>query len=104
METTEKRDWNKIVSESNGNRIFLPDSFKDSALEVEKMRKEFNEFLTQLSEKEISLNMKTQNMFYAIRQYLAKNGIEIWTKDVGFETEALKDGVFILNIADAGRK
>lgn len=101
MPTPPKHDWTKIVSESNGNRIFLPTSFKGAQEDLEKIRKAYNADAVKMAEREIRMTMATQNMFFELREHLAKNGQpDIWVKDIGFEQNALDEGVFIVNISE----
>lgn len=101
----EKRDWKKIVSESNGERAFLPDGFKSAAKEIEETRVEYNKDVIKMARKEIAMNMATQNLFYDLRKHLEKSGfMDIWVKDIGFEVEALSDGEFVVNISDPKRR
>jgi len=97
----QKRDWKKIVNESKGTRFFLPDSFKERAEDFNKKRIELNKDLAIAAEKEITMNMISQNALYEVRKYLAKNGFdEIWMKEIGWDAEALKEGVFVINIME----
>lgn len=96
-----KRDWKKIVSESKGTRFFLPDSFKERADDFNKQRIELNIDLSVAAEKEITMNMLSQNVLFEVRKYLAKNGFdEIWMKEIGWDADALKEGVFVINIME----
>lgn len=100
----DKIDWKKKVAESNGEMIFLPDSFTGAAEDIEKSRKEFNEMILKVAEKEIALNMATQTMFYDLRKHLAKNGVsDVWTKQLGFNAQALKEGKFVVNVLENQR-
>jgi len=104
MAEIKKKSWEEIVAESNGTRIFLPDGFKGAAKDWSTMRDEYNKSIKVMAEKELTLQVALQNLFLEVRRYLSKNGYEdIWTKDTGFNTEALKEGKFIVEIVD-GRK
>ena len=99
--SSEKRDWKKIVNESNGTRIFLPDQFTEKAKEFKEKREDLFEYLKAAAEKEITMNMLSQNTLFELRQYLAKNGFEdIWSKEMGWDTEALNEGFFVINIIE----
>lgn len=94
----EKRDWNKIVSESNGQLIFLPEGFRQAAEDWLTSRKEYQKFAQEMCKKEITLNIAVQNLFFELRKYLEKNGHpDVFTKEIGFENSALEDGKFIIN-------
>lgn len=100
----EKRDWNKIVSESKGDMVFLPKEFMGAGEDWFRTRKEYNDLVAVMAEKELSLNMAFQNLIFEVRKYLKKNGRpDIFIKDVGFEEAALEEGKMIINLRSADR-
>ncbi len=104
MTNSEKINWNKIVSESNGKLLFLSEGFKQAAEEWKNFRDEYNNQVQVMAKKELVLNMAMQNLFFELRKYLEKNGhADIYIKDIGFEDTALKEGRFIVSIMDAGQ-
>jgi len=99
-----KDDWKKAVDSSGGGAMFMPDDLLPVAESVEKQRNAFNDLIKKVAEKEISLNVATQNMFFEFRKKMAENGMDdIWTKEVGFNKDALKQGIFIVNIFEDKR-
>lgn len=101
MAIVEKHDWKKVVADSEGRQIFLPDGFTKAQEELEGARKEFNDLAVKMAEREIKMNIANQNLFLEVRKYLAKNGHpDIWVKQIGFDSNALKEGVFILNVLE----
>lgn len=104
MSNLEKRNWNKIVSESRGQLIFLPEGFVKAAEEWKELRGDYNKFVATMAKKEMTLNETFQNIFFELRRYLEKNGQpDIYLKDIGFETTALEDGKFIVSIREASQ-
>ncbi len=102
MSKLEKRDWAKIVAESNGGLILLPEGFKKAADEWFKLRADYNEQVQVMAKKELTLNMALQNLFFELRKFLEKNGRpDIYLKDIGFESAALEEGQFVVNLMDA---
>ena len=100
MEST-KRDWKKVVSESNGSSVFVPDSLVEQAKKWSESRDEFNTLINGVAEKENTLKVKFTNLMYEIQKYFADNGRpEIWSMDMGFDTNALKEGQFVVNIQE----
>lgn len=94
-------DWKKIVADSNGKSHFLPEKIQEDAVKWGDTRKDFDKKVAALAQQEIEISVMLQNMMLQIRQYLAANGHEdIWTKDIGFDEVALREGVFIINITD----
>lgn len=99
-----KIDWKKAVSESNGTRLFLPEKFTKQVEEVENRRVMYNGEVQRMAKKEILMNFETQKVFIELREHLEKNGYpDIWVKDIGFDTEALKEGIFVINIRENSR-
>lgn len=99
---TPKHDWKSVVADSNGTMIYLPDGFSKAQQELDEKRKGYNTDAIKMAEREITMNIATQNMFFEIRKHLAKNGYpDIWVKELGFEANALKEGHYILTIRDS---
>ena len=85
MLNQEKRNWSKIVSESGGKSIFLPDGFKKAAKEWRDLREDYNAQVLVMAKKELTLNVALQNLFFELRKFLDKNGrSDIYLKDIGF--------------------
>jgi hypothetical protein len=104
MTQVAKRDWKKIVEESNGTSVFTPDSLKGRVEEWAAKRTEFNKKINEVAELEVNLSVFFQNLILDIRKHYAQAGMnEIWSKDVGVDMNALADGEFIFNITE-GRK
>ena len=101
-ESVEK--WQEVVNTSKGVSQFLPDALTEDAENVETLRKELNEEIARVAKKEIALNVATQNLFFESRRKLEEAGLkDVWVKDIGFNTDALEDGVFVLNITQGRR-
>lgn len=95
------RNWDKIVAESNGQRVFIPEELLTDVKKVEDMRKDFNVDINQVAKREIKLNVETNKVYLKMREYFENNGIsDIWVKEIGLDPQALKDGKFILNVID----
>jgi hypothetical protein len=101
---SEKRDWKKIVADSNGKRIFMPDQFMERAKELKTKLKELNDAIEIMAEKELVYQNSTQTLFFDLREYLAKEKNPVWLKELGFDTEALKENIYIVNILEPTRK
>jgi hypothetical protein len=98
------RDWNKIVQDHSDTMFFVPEQFIKQTEEWQSKRLEFGKEANKLAQKENHLGLIFTQMIYAIRTHLAENGMpEIWTMDIGFNVEALKEGKFILNITKGER-
>ena len=102
---TTKRDWKKIVEDHNGTMFFIPSNLLEAAKDWQAKRTEFQKEVNRVAETEAGIGMMFQTLIHDIRKFYSKNGIEnIWTCDIGFNTEALKDGEFILNITKGERQ
>lgn len=96
----EKRDWNKIVAESNGDRIFIPEALVPKVKDWYAKRAEFNKHLNEISKEEISNSVALNNIALEIRIYLEANGYkDIWGCDVGIDSPAAEEGAYIVNIS-----
>lgn len=100
----QKIDWKKVVTDNSATMLFLPDGFKKAQDELDASRKKFNEEAVKMAEKEIRMNVANNDFFLELRIYLAKNGYpDIWVKQIGFNSEAIKEGVYIVNILENQR-
>lgn len=100
------KQWQDYVSKSKGTAIFVPKELEAEAQAVEKKRKEFNKYLSEvMAKQEIELNIETQNLFFKFRKYLAEKGgqPDIWGKEIGWNTDALKDGILVAHVTDGGK-
>lgn len=94
-------DWNQRVSESNGTQVFVSEGCLPTTKMWFEKRNELNKFIDVAARTEIETNMALNEAIYEIRKYLSVNGREnIWTADIGFDVDALKEGKFIVTITD----
>lgn len=97
----EKRDWKKLVAESNGKLMFVPEQFLEAVKEWNEYREKLKVMIAETSQLELKTRVKLDTVSLAMREYFAQNGRkDIWTADVGLESGALKDGQFIISIVD----
>lgn len=103
--TAEPRDWENIVETHKETMHFLPEALLEEAKAWESNRSSFEKEATELARKNASLDLQLRQLMQKIREYFAENGIddEVWVKDIGFNTEALKEGKYILNITRQGQ-
>lgn len=91
--------WLKKSQESNGSIIILDTKFNEKATELEKKRREFNDKIKEISKLEILLKDEQYRLLVSIREDLeAKGDKDVWTKDIGFVTEALEEDVFAVHL------
>lgn len=99
-----QRDWKTIVSKSDGAQVFVPEKLIPAVKKWAQMRDEFNSLINSIAKAEVEVGVQFQNLILDMRKYFADAGQkDIWIKDVGIETEALKEGVYVLNISDDKR-
>lgn len=92
-------DWKKIVDESEGVRVWIPEQFQDDIKTFLLKRDELQNILNDVAERDIRNKNLINDVMLRVRDFFAKNGhADIWVKDVGCDENALKDGKFILNI------
>lgn len=104
MSQVEKRDWKKIVKESNGTLIMAPEKFQDAIREWDKKRVELNKLANAAAKHELETRMILENTILDIRKFLDESGMEgVWLDDIGFETNALKEGEFVITIGKFGK-
>jgi len=102
-ENKEKRNWAELVSKANGTAVFLPEKFLDRAKEMRRLQAEFKALISQVAEKEIKFRNFVDALMLDVRVDLAAAGNPTWTKDLGFDDDAMKDNEFILNLRENQR-
>lgn len=99
--TPVKRSWEEIVKASNGQLMFIPESLLETVKKWQENKKAFEDSLNAVGKQELEVSNMFQNLMFAVRKYAESTGYpDIWTKDIGFEGNALKEGKFIINISD----
>lgn len=99
-----KRDWNKIVEDNKGTMFFAPEAVLSAAKEWQAERIKFNDEVNRVAKIEAGIGILFTQLIQAIRLHMEENGFEnIWTCDVGFNPEALKEGLYIINITKGER-
>lgn len=105
MVTDKKREWAKLVSDPKyGPRILLQGSQEVEAISFNKLLDEqIVREQAYLKSKAIFDNLK-DNYFFKLRQEFEKvMGFEAWEKGIGFDNNAKKDGVMVINITEPQR-
>lgn len=96
-----KRNWQEIVTRSNGTMFFVPDELKEGFVSSERERAKLDKILEEAAEIEVRMSVMKQNAYLQAREWLEKKlGKKAWLTDLGLETAALDDGVMILNVSD----
>ena len=94
-----KRDWKEIVEKSGGTLMFCPDNLIEDVKVWNEKRQELRKEFERIAKIEIDTTEALNKAVYAIRQYLDEAGQkDVWTKEVGFQSEALKEGLYIVSV------
>ncbi len=94
-----KRDWKEIVAASQGSMVLCPEKFLEEIKVWLAKQAVFQKEVNRIAKLEIETNVALQNVILKVRDYLEETGrSDIWTCDVGFQGEALKEGVHIITI------
>ncbi len=78
---------------------FLPESLIDAAKKWYTARTEFFKQANELAKAENVLGLQFQNIIMGIREEMEKRGAveQVWTQDIGFNMEALREGKYIIS-------
>ena len=96
---TGPRNWEEIVKNSQGTTFFLPESLIEAAKKWSADRTAFFKQANELAKAENLLGMQFQKIIMGIREEFDKRGAveAVWTQDIGFNMEALKEGKYIIS-------
>ncbi len=85
--------------------FFAPTELKEKMQAWQNERLAFSKEANRLAKKEAEIGMLFNALIHDLRKYYEENGLEnIWTMDIGFNTEALKDGEFVIDITRPERQ
>lgn len=97
-----KAEWQKICQESKGSRILLSGDMESKAREFQAKRLEFEKAAQVFAKLSSEFDHEKETYFFTLRQDLETNGIIPfpWEIRIGFEEQAKKDDVMVLNISE----
>lgn len=103
--TTPGRDWKNIVDSSKGTMFFVPGAVLEKTKAWQNRRLAFTKQANSLAKEEAEIGMMFQDIIHSLRKHFEDVGApeNVWMCDIGFNTEALKEGQFIINVARAER-
>lgn len=95
-----RKEWEDICAKSNGSRVLLSGDMEVKAKEFQAKFKAFQEAAVEYAKLAMHYEHEKEAYFYGVRLDLHANGImeAPWEADIGFEEQAKKDGVLVLNI------
>ena len=98
---TPQEIWEKKVAKSNGTMVEFP---KEMGAKADEFRKKSDEYLAKAKEFDrlnAEFDIFAKNFWHAVRIALEKEGVEnIWGKNIGFNVDAKKDGIDVINLRD----
>ena len=97
-------EWVKRCADSNGSMIMVPTKMIGDAEIFIKKSEEYLIKAKEFDKLSAEFDNFAKNFWYKTRQTLEKNGMEeIWNKNIGWNEEAKKDGIKIINIVAQNR-
>lgn len=99
MTKENKKKWDEFVEKNKGFSFYIPEQFHEKMVEYIERNSKFQEKLNAMAKEELENRVLGNEIFIEMRRYLYEEiGMEeIYRREVGFEEEAMKEGVFILN-------
>ncbi len=91
--------WPERVATSNGTLFMLPENLHEKMKNWTESKKKFDELLNQAAEVEVNQAFLMQGILLEARKALMERGAtNVYTKDIGFEENALKEGQFVVSL------
>jgi len=104
-ENRTKQEWLDLIDKSEGQMVLLPESLNEKAETFRKIREEFLMMVRKMAKMEIEQSVLVNEIVYEMRKDLeAKGHADVWTKDIGFNTDALESGGFVMNVNEPQRR
>jgi hypothetical protein len=96
---TGPRNWEQIVKDSNGQMQFVPAELVDKVKHWAEGREEFFKKANELAKIEAHLTVEFNALILELRQTFDAKGAyaDIWTVNLGFELNAMKEGKYIIS-------
>lgn len=99
MEPEKKMTWAERCQVSDGQMFLVPEKFHDRVKEWQKYKQEFDVQLEQMARLEVENSIRMQNILFELRSHFADQGVPgVFTKDIGFEENALAENEYVVNI------
>jgi len=93
------KDWAEKVAKSNGTMLNVPASMKEKTVDFQKKSDEYIHKAKQFDRLSAEFDLFAKNFWHDMRKVLEDSGTEeIWGKNIGFNQEAKKDGITVINL------
>jgi len=105
MGKNKAQEWAEKCAKSNGSMYILPEDMREENEQLSTLRGEVEAMAKKFNKLNAELDVMGKNFFYHVRQKAEEAKIEgIWEKQIGFNEEARKDGITVINIVAQGPK
>jgi len=93
------QSWAEKCADSNGTMMMLPDGLHDESDKFQKESDAYLELAREFDKKTAEFEVFAKNFWHKIRLELEKKGVkEIFAKNIGFNEQAKKDSVKVINL------
>lgn len=96
--------WAENCAKSNGTMILLPESMQESAAEFKQRSDAYKEKAREFDKLTAEFDTYAKNFWHQLRQAVEEKGhADIYSKNIGWNKQALEDGLFVINITAGGQ-
>ncbi len=99
-----KRDWDQLIKDSNGQMFRVPEAILPRVKEWAELRAKFQNMINEVAKTEIGMSHLLEQFIFEARAFFEAKVENVWTKDVGVNMDAIKDGEYIFNIVEGQRR
>jgi len=98
------KDWAEKAANSNGTMVQVPSAMNAKTEDFQKKSDEYLAKAREFDKLSAEFDVYAKNFWHEMRKALEEAGTEeIWGKNIGFNEQARKDGVKIINIMPGGQ-
>ena len=99
------QEWAEKAAKSNGLMVQVPESMNTRAEEFQKKSDEYLAKAREFDKLSAEFDVFAKNFWHEMRKALEESGTpDIWGKNIGFNEQAKKDGLKIVNIMPGGNQ
>lgn len=96
------KTWAERCAESNGNMIMVPADMSEQSEDFQKKTEEYLAKAREFDKLSADFDVYAKNFWHSMRKSLEASGIEeIWGKNIGWNEQAKKEGIKVINIVAA---
>lgn len=98
------KDWAEKCAKSNGTMVVIPSDMNSDADEFQKKTGDYLAKAREFDKLSADFDVFAKNFWHKMRQSLEAAGTEeIWGKNIGWNEQAKKEGVKVINIMAGGQ-